>query len=1089
MSYGNRGYGSPGRGGGGYGNGGGFGGGGFGGAGGGRGYGDSNSGGFGGGGGYGNSSSGGYGGGRGGGGYGRGGDGGGRGRGGYGQDGGRGGGRGGYGGRGRGGYGGGGGGGGRGGPPPPAPTGQVHGPQPIRGLARLVKSAQDGTEITEPEKRTEFGRAGRPVQLSTNCYEVSLSPNATVWYKYEVVMSIEPRERSDGRPPRPPREMPRSLYRRVWKTLEEREANGTTSFFGNTKPAYDGGSAAFTHVELPGRDNIVISGIPAADRPNQTFRVVIKNPVKLELRHIRDYVKNESRSTVEIGPVTDMLAALNTLFSHGPAMRFTSTRTSFFVTDEGAETLRNSAVAKEKLRLEGGIELWRGFFQSVRTCQFGLQLNLDTTSTAFIQDGALSDFCVGFLSAASGGRGVRLQDLEVRSLDPRALIRLNRQFKKLRITIDRGQGQPRLKMKVRGDGIVAIRPRDHTFDTPTGRTSVEDYMRTQFGTQLRYPDLPLVEVRKGVLYPMEMVVVDEGNKYASKLSSAQQTAASEFQVLKPAARLGAIMRTREHILDAVCGQHLSTFGVALRDQRKLIEGRILNPPVILYRDPNRAAPADGPPPTTDVMPDKGEWQMKCRGGNYDQVFIKGAELNSVAIVVERAADAEPMRNFVMSLLRNAYGLGMRGKVPNPLPQTIVYVRRHGERAAEAVDGALRLGRDACRGVPPQIVFWLFAQANSPDYSPFKFRATELGVASQALQTKLLTKSGVQVMINVLLKVNLKLHGYNSRLQEGTTGGFLEKHNPLIMAADLSHTPDKPSIAAMVASVHAAAIVYEECIRVQGLIEPPNEPGKDAPAVGATAKRQEVILEMRSMAFYLLKRRVQASSKPPPASIVFYRDGCSESEFAAVIEREVRDLKLACEDLKNDPETLHSLGPKAAALQAWQPKITYLAVLKRHHIRAFAETPAGPQNISPGTVFDAGVTDARSWDWYGAAHKGLLGTTRPSRYVVLRDENNPKLTSDDLETLTNSLTFIFQRCNRSVSVPAPVYYADLLAHRVRGWVLHEGDDSASSFGGQSHSGTSQSRAEDLRAAASILQQTERGRMAFRAAGGPPAMWWC
>ncbi|BGP18800.1 hypothetical protein JCM10213v2_006880 [Rhodosporidiobolus nylandii] len=971
-------------------------------------------------------------------------------------------------------------------PPPPAPTGQVHGPQPIRGLARLVKSAQDGTEITEPEKRTEFGRAGRPVQLSTNCYEVSLSPNATVWYKYEVVMSIEPRERSDGRPPRPPREMPRSLYRRVWKTLEEREANGTTSFFGNTKPAYDGGSAAFTHVELPGRDNIVISGIPAADRPNQTFRVVIKNPVKLELRHIRDYVKNESRSTVEIGPVTDMLAALNTLFSHGPAMRFTSTRTSFFVTDEGAETLRNSAVAKEKLRLEGGIELWRGFFQSVRTCQFGLQLNLDTTSTAFIQDGALSDFCVGFLSAASGGRGVRLQDLEVRSLDPRALIRLNRQFKKLRITIDRGQGQPRLKMKVRGDGIVAIRPRDHTFDTPTGRTSVEvrqsrlvgekrrrlterkqDYMRTQFGTQLRYPDLPLVEVRKGVLYPMEMVVVDEGNKYASKLSSAQQTAASEFQVLKPAARLGAIMRTREHILDAVCGQHLSTFGVALRDQRKLIEGRILNPPVILYRDPNRAAPADGPPPTTDVMPDKGEWQMKCRGGNYDQVFIKGAELNSVAIVVERAADAEPMRNFVMSLLRNAYGLGMRGKVPNPLPQTIVYVRRHGERAAEAVDGALRLGRDACRGVPPQIVFWLFAQANSPDYSPFKFRATELGVASQALQTKLLTKSGVQVMINVLLKVNLKLHGYNSRLQEGTTGGFLEKHNPLIMAADLSHTPDKPSIAAMVASVHAAAIVYEECIRVQGLIEPPNEPGKDAPAVGATAKRQEVILEMRSMAFYLLKRRVQASSKPPPASIVFYRDGCSESEFAAVIEREVRDLKLACEDLKNDPETLHSLGPKAAALQAWQPKITYLAVLKRHHIRAFAETPAGPQNISPGTVFDAGVTDARSWDWYGAAHKGLLGTTRPSRYVVLRDENNPKLT---------------HRCNRSV-------YADLLAHRVRGWVLHEGDDSASSFGGQSHSGTSQSRAEDLRAAASILQQTERGRMAFRAAGGPPAMWWC
>lgn len=45
-----------------------------------------------------------------------------------------------------------------------------------------------------------------------------------------------------------------------------------------------------------------------------------------------------------------------------------------------------------------------------------------------------------------------------------------------------------------------------------------------------------------------------------------------------------------------------------------------------------------------------------------------------------------------------------------------------------------------------------------------------------------------------------------------------------------------------------------------------------------------------------------------------------------------------------------------------------------------------KNIHPGTVVDSGVTNARWTEVYMASHKALIGTTRPTLYVLLVDEN-------------------------------------------------------------------------------------------------------
>ena len=57
-----------------------------------------------------------------------------------------------------------------------------------------------------------------------------------------------------------------------------------------------------------------------------------------------------------------------------------------------------------------------------------------------------------------------------------------------------------------------------------------------------------------------------------------------------------------------------------------------------------------------------------------------------------------------------------------------------------------------------------------------------------------------------------------------------------------------------------------------------------------------------------------------------------------------------------------------------------------------------------------------------------GTSRPSHYHVLWDDN--EFTADDIQSLTYQLCHTYVRCTRSVSIPAPAYYAHLVAFRAR-----------------------------------------------------------
>lgn len=163
---------------------------------------------------------------------------------------------------------------------------------------------------------------------------------------------------------------------------------------------------------------------------------------------------------------------------------------------------------------------------------------------------------------------------------------------------------------------------------------------------------------------------------------------------------------------------------------------------------------------------------------------------------------------------------------------------------------------------------------------------------------------------------------------------------------------------------------------------------------------------------------QTTSKTLPTRIIVYRDGVSEGQFQIVVNEEMPEIKAAFKKF-------------GTANTPYTPKLTIVVCGKRHHTRFYpteAQHAAGDGNPRPGTVVDRGVTAVYEFDFFLQAHGGLQGTTRPTHYYVVHDEIG--FQADQLQTLTNDVSYMFARATKAVSLVSPAYYADLACERGR-----------------------------------------------------------
>ena len=221
---------------------------------------------------------------------------------------------------------------------------------------------------------------------------------------------------------------------------------------------------------------------------------------------------------------------------------------------------------------------------------------------------------------------------------------------------------------------------------------------------------------------------------------------------------------------------------------------------------------------------------------------------------------------------------------------------------------------------------------------------------------------------------------------------------------------KPSIAALVGSMDAHPSRYQASVRLQ-------------------TQRVDYIKDLTNMVKELLIDFYK-NTRFKPHRLVFYRDGLATSQFESVLNLELQAIRLACIQLESE----------------YKPGLTYISMQKRHHTRLFCINKQDEQgragNIPAGTCLDTSICHPTWYDFYLCSHAGIQGTSRPTHYTVLWDDNS--FEADEIQMLTYQLCHTYVRCTRSVSIPAPAYYAHLVAFRAR---YHLSDHDQELSGGE------------------------------------------
>ena len=846
-----------------------------------------------------------------------------------------------------------------------------------------------------PMTRPGFGKAGNSIRLETNFFPLKLSKSLVVsQYSISILLfKYPPRDKNKAGASSSTSQPNEKAWidcghtnaiefnRNVFNLFVRKHGRE----FG-CKLAYDGRSIAYAPHEV-NRSCLGVIYKLKVDRegnpPSNSTLDGFEEECRVKIEHAR-YLKFDElvRTNSTNIKSTEYLAALDVALANPAKARdYIQVGRSFYSPD-GAEKLGRSNITAKA---------WYGFYQSARLSQMGLAINLDESYTAFWDKGGER---LSALVQAAHGRPLSCRD------DIRVLRSVASTLKVLKVRADHSGIVYKLH------GFKPANPFEVEFhcESMGRKVTIAEYFHSQYNITLRDKNSPLVKThpKKDTYMPMELLRVVKKQRLTGLLSPEQTQSIVKVASNPPARRRGNALNTMtqlNHNSDPVCRD----FGITVDRNPIKVNARVLPTPTIEYSNNNKAKPSGG------------SWRAngKCN---------KAGILDAWVVVVDARMRRPEVETFVKEFVIAANRLGVI--VKNRTPE-LFFARR--ERVMEEVRrGVLYLTDNEKRfdKASPRFMVVIRERQDASAYNQIK-RAGDLqyGIATQVLLAKNITnKRGLgMTMDNIMLKVNIKLGGQNSIVAPyGRSNSripdvpFLNTPH-IILGADVTHPMGggkNASVAALVGSRDRAGVQYSASLRNQ-------------------SARQEVISDLGGMFEEVYGMwRANFGNAVHARSIIMFRDGVSEGQFEEVMQKEVLALRYAC----------RKISPK--------PLITYIIVTKRHHARFFPQdqkTADRSGNVLPGTVVDQGITSKEYFDFYLNSHAGIKGTSKPSKYTVLVDEN--RLSPDALQGYIFRLSHSFVRCNRSVSMVNSAYYAHLLAFRGRAYLGDDESDTASSASGE------------------------------------------
>ncbi|GJY98740.1 argonaute 4A-like protein, partial [Tanacetum coccineum] len=559
-----------------------------------------------------------------------------------------------------------------------------------------------------------------------------------------------------------------------------------------------------------------------------------------------------------------------------------------------------------------------------------------------------------------------------------------------------------LSEKVCGEQKFEMKRRDgNSFETI--EMTVYDYYASHHQIHVNdsrdYPCLNVGKPKRAVYIPLELCELLSLQRYTKSLSNSQRSTLVEKSRQKPQERMKALMgaqRQSNYAADPL----INSTGITISTSFTQVEGRVLEPPKLKFGNGG------------DLQPRNGRWNFN------NKTLVDPTQIKHWAIV---NFSARCNINFLRNdLLKCCHAKGMQLDEPWSIIEESPQFRRNTplvrvEKMFEAI-------RQALPGPPEFILCILPERKNSDIYGPWKRKClVELGIVTQCIAP---LKINDQYLTNLLLKINAKMGGINSKLsiEHLHSIPLVSKKPTIIFGMDVCHGTagsDGPSIAAVVSSrkwplvSHYRASVRTQSSKVEmidGLFKPV-APNKDEGMI------RELLLD-----FYY------STPKLKPQNIIIFRDGVSESQFNQVLNIELEQIMEACKLLDRE----------------WDPKFMVIVAQKVHHTKFFQ--PNSEYNVPPGTIIDNQVCHPKNNDFYLCAQNGAIGTTRPTHYHVLLDQIG--FSTDELQEFVHSLSYVYQRSTSADhSVVAPVFYAHLAAGQMAQFIkFDEMSDVTSSHSG-------------------------------------------
>lgn len=613
----------------------------------------------------------------------------------------------------------------------------------------------------------------------------------------------------------------------------------------------------------------------------------------------------------------------------------------------------------------------------------------------------------------------RKEDLVVGLNDIQRAV-VNREIRTLKVTATHLES----KRQHRLEGLTRLGANKETFECDGSTVTVAQYFANKYDITLKYPNLPCVQAGKNrTMLPIELCFLVAGQHCKKKLDEDQTAKMIRKTALSPKDRFNRIKNSIESYR-ANSKIFCDEFSMAINRNPIEIQGRILPPPAITYGENKKGQVRDG------------VWRL--------DKFFKPAPMQkwAIAVLANRVGN-DKIQEVVKTFQSEGAMLGMKVAPPEFI------------KTFDAKQGPRKVLQEV-KSQLPDVDMTLVVLDPQSDYGLLKAEAetTDLDMRTQCVKgSNVAMKFNKMFGQNLLQKINTKLGGENNGVISTSLPDTF-KAPFMAVGIDVNHPgpgdSQTPSVAAMVASLDRVASQYHAVTRVQ---------------LSSRGARQEFVVDTEVM-FLECLTAFQQRKNILPKEIVIFRDGVSEGQFDAVRMYELGALRRACTKVRSD----------------YTPNMLYVIVQKRHHVRMMPKNDAQgsgkPKNIPPGTIVDSKVVSPSIFDFYLCSHQGIQGTSRPAHYHVVHDDANHS--PDEVYKICYYLCHTYARCTRSVSIPAPAYYAHLAAFRakehIKGKVQLFGSHNSVSSGSPSNSSSSEEDLDKFQIAQKVSTKM-RGQMYF------------